>query len=462
MIPAIPLRDFYYDHLLKTRKKPLDSSSATSRKPAVRSGLGTRQATPNAPSKKDNAAASSQQGMTNDDQWLSSAFSAATLVGLTPSKIHNLGLEGKIRTRHKGGRIQYFRPDIEALRPKPKTVETVPQALPRVYSYPKLVEAAQRTGTSVNRVREMIRRGELAWDPTSEQILPPRKTSGKPTDGQPVKPDPSPADDGPGELAEPSIGGAHKPANLRQDKQKRNEVLIRELEQERTLRVESERWAEELQSDLDEQQARTLELEEAIRLFGPQRYEREEYEGRLAMLTAQLEEEQKRQRWTEERVVELQTRLEKSEADNKALREALSTEREKVGRMELERRLLDEIRRLLGAGRDETPLEGTTDLVSQEPMENGFVGAADTLLLQTPLGQVTFRPPFHLEDHEVDLLRLVAREDEITADQIRNLKGRRATNVLDDLLDRLLEAGFHPVKEINDRYSFDPSGLEAG
>ncbi len=443
-----------------------------------------------------------------------------------PSEIHNLGLAGKIRTRDKSGWIQYYRPDVEALRPEAKPEKAVTPALPQVYSYPKLKEAAQRMGTPVDRVREMIHTGELEWDSESEQILPPQKPSGNPTERRPATPDPPPAGDIPRETVDSSSSDSQEtadrtiaraqellsempdveemsraekerwlrelsrerdnlevererlegemreaqyandrataePENLRQDETEKHEALAAELEQERTLRAESEQWAKELHSELDEQRARTLELEEAFRLFGPQRYEREEYEERLVALSAELEEEKKRQRWTEERIVSLQARLDKSEADNKALKEALSLERQRVGHMESDKRLLEEVRRVLGAGEAGHPLGERVDVAPQEATESGSVGAADTLFLQTPLGQVPFRPPFRLEGHEVDLLRLVAREDEITADQIRNLKGRRATNALDDLLDRLLEAGVHPVREINDRYSFDPSGLEA-
>ena len=59
------------------------------------------------------------------------------------------------------------------------------------------------------------------------------------------------------------------------------------------------------------------------------------------------------------------------------------------------------------------------------------------------------------------MLRLVAGEDEITAEQIRRRTGRRrADDDLDDLLDRLADESLEPIKELNDRYSFDPNFLQ--
>ncbi|PLS85596.1 MAG: hypothetical protein CYG60_11735 [Actinobacteria bacterium] len=145
----------------------------------------------------------------------------------------------------------------------------------------------------------------------------------------------------------------------------------------------------------------------------------------------------------------------------KELEEALSREKQKARRLEADARLLDEVRRLLGtidavteeAGDPPEPVGdnaiGTSANggVRRDPLEFGF---------QTPYGRWMFRPPFVLEEEEVELIRLVAEEPEITADQIRRKKGRRSVEKLNSLLDRLYDIGVEPIIEDNDRYCFDP------
>lgn len=137
------------------------------------------------------------------------------------------------------------------------------------------------------------------------------------------------------------------------------------------------------------------------------------------------------------------------------------SEREKARRGESDKRLLSEVRRLLGASVSRDSRGPGAIESGEEATESEHDGAADEIVMKTPFGQFSYRPPFPLEDHEVELLRLVAREDEITAEQIRHLKGRRALNELDELLDRLADEGMNPVVEVNDRYSFDPSNLQS-
>ena len=89
------------------------------------------------------------------------------------------------------------------------------------------------------------------------------------------------------------------------------------------------------------------------------------------------------------------------------------------------------------------------------------MAAPEVLRVRTRNGEWVFRPPFVLEPEEVELLRLVAGEDGITAEQIKRRTGRRrAVDDLDDLLDRLHTEGLEPIKESNDRYSFDPDLLQ--
>lgn len=120
------------------------------------------------------------------------------------------------------------------------------------------------------------------------------------------------------------------------------------------------------------------------------------------------------------------------------------------------------MRKLLGGepSRTAAPKEETAAPTRYAPQEESD-GAAGELVFQTRYGRWVFRPPFALEEDEIGLIRLVAEEDEITAEYIRSRTGRRrATDDLDDLLDRLHEAGVEPIKEDNDRYRFDPDFMQ--
>jgi GAF domain-containing protein len=157
---------------------------------------------------------------------------------------------------------------------------------------------------------------------------------------------------------------------------------------------------------------------------------------------------------------DLQSKLERNEARNRELENALSSEMGKTLRLEEDKRILDEIRRVLGAdiSRPSEHVEAATpvDTRREEPDNTN-----NELLIDTQYGEWIFRPPFALEEDEIELLRLVAGEDEITAEQIRRKTDRRrATDNLDDLLDRLADESLEPIKEINDRYSFDPNFLQ--
>jgi len=123
-------------------------------------------------------------------------------------------------------------------------------------------------------------------------------------------------------------------------------------------------------------------------------------------------------------------------------------------------RVLHEVRRLLR-------IEASEPLVQAEVKASDEVGHierdtdSNELHIQTRYGLWKFRPPFDLEEDEVGLIRLVAGEDEITAEQIKRKTGRRrSVDDLDELLDRLLTEGMEPIKESNDRYGFDPDFLQ--
>lgn len=245
--------------------------------------------------------------------------------------------------------------------------------------------------------------------------------------------------------------------NLRRD----DRVLRAELKQERFWRAESERWAEELQAELEiaEERARRLATEESLNPTDSKWHEREEYEERLAALNSELEEERKRRPRKEEWALGLQSRLEESEAEKKALEETLFSEKEKARRLEAEKRLLDEVKRLLGAAGAEEQSEPDKETIPENVTEDETSGE---LLLKTPFGQVSFLPPFPLNEQEVELLRLIAREDELTGEQIQKQMGRRRAHPdFEYLLERLADEGVKLVEEVSeDRYRFNPTTLQ--
>src|SRR5215212_3592134 len=97
MIPALPLRDFYYDHVLKVRKKP---------KPSLEKG-NEPDISPGPEAQKSTSTASASQDGFDDDGWLPSAFHAAMLADTGATEIYQLAHEGKVRTLKKGSRTLY-------------------------------------------------------------------------------------------------------------------------------------------------------------------------------------------------------------------------------------------------------------------------------------------------------------------------------------------------------------------
>jgi len=196
------------------------------------------------------------------------------------------------------------------------------------------------------------------------------------------------------------------------------------------------------------------------RLTGELEQERADHVRDVQDVRYEIDQEKNRQRKNEELFGDLQAKLERNEARNRELENALSSEMAKTLRLEEEKRILDEIRRVLGAEPSQ-PSERTEAATPVDTQREEPENTNNELLINTRYGRWIFRPPFALEEDEIELLKLVAGEDEITAEQIRRKTDRRrATDDLDDLLDRLADEGLEPIKEINDRYSFDPNFLQ--
>ena len=192
--------------------------------------------------------------------------------------------------------------------------------------------------------------------------------------------------------------------------------------------------------------------------------EQDDLGSQLEGLRAQLEVERSNRLEKEELAAGLQSSLEQGEAKIRETENALAAEREQRLRLEHEKRVLDEVRRLLGAqggGQLPQPESGTEAREPRPTTDEPDGQQPEALVLTTPYGRYVFDPPFPLSDQESELLRFVAREVEVTEDQIRRNKGRRALQTLNALLDRLADEGTNPILEVNDRYSFDRSILQS-
>jgi hypothetical protein len=80
MIPALPLRDFYYDHLLKVKKS--NPSPKTVHTANASSVSNTQKVSSKAPGEKSGF---------KEDEWLPSAFHAARMADMNATKIYELG-----------------------------------------------------------------------------------------------------------------------------------------------------------------------------------------------------------------------------------------------------------------------------------------------------------------------------------------------------------------------------------
>jgi len=159
--------------------------------------------------------------------------------------------------------------------------------------------------------------------------------------------------------------------------------------------------------------------------------------------------------------------LNQSEAARESLEKELAREKERGRHLKADATLLAEIRNLLGTN-FEQPKETTEAAPSPTPppsrkdtKEEPDEDKAEPLVIKTFSGKtVMFRPPFELDSREVELIHLVAGEAEITAAQINSRINKRAAKDLNDLLDRLHEKGLEPIVQDNDVYRFDPNFLD--
>ncbi len=245
-----------------------------------------------------------------------------------------------------------------------------------------------------------------------------------------------------------------------------NERLREELQRERDERL---RQAQRMRRNADQLEA---ELEDMRRnssdgVLGPRlRQERElrqEAERRAHELHSQLTEEKILNSSRARRVAALEAELDHSETRRTQLEEALSSEKEKARRLGESERLLNDIRRVLGGGGAAHPPDQGSDDAPNRTKEHTPEKVSGELALRTPFGQVSFTPPFPLAEQEEELLRLIAKEDEVTAEQIHRHTGRRrAARELEDLLDRLADEGVKDlvVEVSEDRYRFNPAALQ--
>lgn len=232
-------------------------------------------------------------------------------------------------------------------------------------------------------------------------------------------------------------------------------------------------WTQTLQGQLLEEREKYAHLKQELeRGRKEKRYSPEKTRYEMDQLSAELEnthryvkhlrsrvgEEQELRQHNENRVTDLQAALDRNEVRKSEIEEALFTTKAELLRLQEEKILLDKVRELLGGVDTLEHIKKGSTPASDALQEKPDV-VAEELVFQTQHETWTFRPPFELEEDEVELIRLVVGEYEITTEQIRRRKGRRAVEKLNDLLDRLLEAGVEPIKENNDCYTFDPDVL---
>ncbi len=182
----------------------------------------------------------------------------------------------------------------------------------------------------------------------------------------------------------------------------------------------------------------------------------EKLDSELESLRSALEA---RNRALQAELEEVRSHLEDERARRSSAEELLRLERDKRQHLESEIGILNEIRRLLGAGstqQSEQSADGTPPALDPD-------GVSSKLVLKTPSGQVSLSSPFELDDKEKELLSLIAEHGELTAEQITTLTGRprhRAVRDLEELLDRLKDEDIDIVKQSGNRYIFDPATLQ--
>jgi hypothetical protein len=325
----------------------------------------------------------------------------------------------------------------------------------------RVIEAAQRFGVPARKIRQMVTAGKLVPDPNTGRLVLSTPASTETADTNSV------------ETTTPSAPDIARIRELEDWVKDLREEVRAEKEEKERLTEELEQECKEHQKDVRNAQYQIDQLDAEllnIRMstnktvldarLKQERQLREEAERWARELEAQLDKESVLSSERERLFADMEEKLTQSEARNQELEQSLVSEREKVRRIENDARVLAEVRRLLGA-ENRRPSETVEETLASGSTARSEREAPGELLIETQHGPWVFRPPFDLEEGEVELIRLVAGEEEITAEQIKRKTGRRrAADDLDELLDRLHEAGLEPIKEVNDRYSLDPDFLQ--
>lgn len=383
---------------------------------------------------------------------------AAQRIGTSINKVRQMMVDGQLIVDPQTGRLEK---STTSTHNEPSTADKFERA---AQHRALIKEAADRLDVSTNQVRKKIADGELVSDPTTGRWVHTNQSSAQ-------RPD---------EKVEVNTQSRNE-AQSRPDAQRTRELeeRVKDLQQElRIEREEKERLSSELgqereeherdvrdsQYEIDQLDAELQNLRRSTdnSILGSrlkQEIERREAAERWGRdLESQLDSEMAVKAGREQWFAELESNLAESEGKRKELEHALLLERAKIRGLEEDQRVLSEVRRLLGAGDElnEASAPAASDEARLPGESSPNTGQPNDLLLETRHGEWRFRPPFPLTQEEVGLIQLVVGEDEITAEQIRSRRGRRSVEKLNDVLDRMLEAGVEPIKEANDRYSFDP------
>jgi excisionase family DNA binding protein len=227
-------------------------------------------------------------------------------------------------------------------------------------------------------------------------------------------------------------------------------ALKDELEQERADRLGAQWEVQELKVELEDGRANIDLGDESSQSPNSQA------EEQLEVLQSELEEERQLREKSEDWVKNLQSERESLHSkleEEQSRRKSLG---EQAREFEKEKNLLDQVRLILG---DQPASEISDTPATAEETDD----EAQEYVLDTPDGQHTFSSPFPLEDGDLELLQLIARSRELTAEQIRKQTGRRrAKGDLDGLLDKLHEQGISVIEEVSeDRYRLDVTKLQS-
>lgn len=504
VVPAVPLNDLYHER----------RSAAKERRPVASQQTTTSAATRRTPPDQRSKVASPPEraGGAGKNEWITSAHQAGKLVGMSARDVHELGRNGKVRTKEIEGWIHYYRPDLETFASARKSSNNASKShkgarqAARGTSATTTTEHAENLQkqneilrTALAREREGRSKDKIAaqhdFDQLDAQLENLRSTKDRTIENLGAD----------AEALELKIQGLE--AELEQERERREEAedTVRSLRRSHEEEQGAAAWSEwrtgpdseqpasdphnpvrdffenfgknvrdVLGSDEPDQQDLTR-LREQLRVEREDRerdksialYEYAQLEnayrdlgGRNQALTDEINDMKSSTVGVPTRE-ELQAKPRWNEAHRESLEERLVSQKQRLRQLEADSQKLTEIRHLLGEDTSR-PAEGTKAASAVTDSEN----APDTLApgvlrVQTRHGVWIFRPPFVLETEEVELLRLVAGEDEITAEQIKRRTGRRrSVDDLDDLLDRLHAEDLEPIQESSGRYTFNPEILQ--